>query len=103
MADHVEVPGGLAAWRLLRRLDELAEAGVFVHLAGAPAPLAPTLELGQQHPHDAGLERVQTRVPADLGVRLLVLGAVEAQPAGRRSELLVVGDNRTAVTDGSEV
>src|SRR3954453_3860902 len=97
------MPRRLASRRRLRQLDELAEARLLVHQGGVATRVAPALELRQKDAHHPGLNPIEARVPTHLGVRLLVLGAVEAQAACRCPELVVVRDDRTAIAHAREV
>ena len=71
--------------------------------ARAPAPVGPLVEVGQLHAQDRRLQLVQARVVADPLVADLVVGAVEAERAGRLCDLRVRGGDDAAVAERPEV
>ena len=94
-AHHVQVVGGL----LVRRGGAAARASSprpasLVGRRERAAALVPVVEPRQGHAQDRGLERVEPRVPADLGEGALVARAVEAQLARPLGDAVVVGRDR---------
>ena len=57
----------------------------------------------EQDAQPGGLQLVEARVVADLGVEHAVLGAVGAKPPGGGGELVVVGDDRAPVAEAAQV
>ena len=103
-AHHVEVVDGLVA--VGRRACGSAYSrmpGLLVRARGRAACVVPAVELGQQHAQHGGLELVEARVVAHLGVGDLVRRAVEAQAPGALGDVGVVGDDRAAVAQAAEV
>ena len=70
------------------------------HQRAAAVPLVDDSELDAQ---DRRLKLVETRVEADVGERLLVLAAVEAELAGALDEHLAVAGDQAAVAVAAEV
>src|SRR5665647_2955092 len=102
MAEHVQVVHvGEALGH--GRAQHLARQVLVVpgrHLGAACIPLVDHLELDAQ---DRGLQFVKARVEADVGERLLVSTAVEAQLAGALHEHFAVRGDQTAVAVPAEV
>ena len=101
--DHEEVVDVLGALGGRGQLEVLAEPGTLVALGDLPPGGVPAVELGQQHPQDPRLERIEARVVAHVRVVELVLRAVEAQHARPLGDLGVVGGDRTAVAEAGKV
>ena len=70
-----------------RQDDVLAQAELLVARGDGDAAVVPAVDQRQQLEQDGGLQLVEARVVADVGERLLVLGAVEAQHAAHAVDL----------------
>ena len=103
MRDDEQVPCGIRSARDRRHRHVVAQPGLGIGVRGGPPPVAPTIELRQQHPQDRRLQLVEPRVVAHVVERLLVAGAVEPERPAHLGDDVLVGRDRAAVAEAGQV
>jgi hypothetical protein len=103
VAHDVEVPGRLAAADRRGQRGVLAQPRRLVVGGRRAAPVAPRVQVRQQHAQDRRLHRVQPRVAPDELERRLVARAVEAQHPDLLGQRAVGRRDRAGVAERAEV
>ena len=102
---HVQVVHVLGAGCRHRRHEtgQVADPVDVVGGGGLPTCLVPRIQMGKQHPEHRCLQGVEPGVVANLGEGHLVLRAVEAQAPRRCRHVVIVGRDRTAIAQASQI